>query len=74
MYMRKFPKIRFLEARLLFPSIKSPEKDTRQMDLGTAPDGSDTRQLEIQKRDTRHVEVQIHPARCFQLARDLHLT
>ena len=24
----------------LYPTIKSPEKDTRQMDLGNAPDGN----------------------------------
>ena len=59
---------------MAYPYIKSPEKDTRQMDLDNALDGSDTRQMEILKRDTRHVEVKIHPARCFQLARDLHWT
>ena len=62
------------EYKTIYPSIKSPEKDTRHMDLGNAPDGSYTRQLEILKRDTRLVEVKIHPARCFQLARDLHWT
>ena len=36
-----------------YPTIKSPEKDTRQLDLGNAQAGSDTRQLEILKRETR---------------------
>ena len=59
---------------MYYPTIKSPEKDTRQLDLGNAQDGSDTRQLEILKRDTRHAEVKIHPARCFQQAPDTHWT
>ena len=32
------------------PTIKSPKKDTRQMDFGTAPDGFLTRQMEILKK------------------------
>ena len=62
------------ETGLFFPTIKSPEKDTRQMDLGTAPDGFLTRQMEILKKDRAMWESKIHPARCFQLARDLHWT
>ena len=59
---------------VFYPTIKSPEKDTRQMDLGTAPDGFLTRQMEILKKDRAMWESKIHPARCFQLARDLHWT
>ena len=58
----------------VYPTIKSPKKDTRQMDLGTAPDGFLTRQMEILKKDRAMWESKIHPARCFQLARDLHWT
>ena len=58
----------------LNPTIKSPKKDTRQMDLGTAPDGFFTRQMEILKKDRATWNLKIHPARCFQLARDLHWT
>ena len=57
-----------------YPTIKSPKKDTRQMDFGTAPDGFLTRQMEILKKDRAMWESKIHPARCFQLARDLHWT
>ena len=49
------------------PTIKSPEKDTRQMDLGNAQDGNP-------KKSPRHAEVKIHPARCSQPARDVHWT
>ena len=59
---------------IFYPTIKSPKKDTRQMDLGTAPDGFFTRQMEILKKDRAMWESKIHPARCFQLARDLHWT
>ena len=44
------------------------------MDFGTAPDGFLTRQMEILKKDRAIWESKIHPARCFQLARDLHWT
>ena len=60
--------------KILLPTIKSPEKDTRQMDLSTAPDGFSTRQMEIQKKDRAIWKSKFHPARCFQLARDLHWT
>ena len=52
---------------IIYPTIKSPEKDTRQMDFGNAQDGNP-------KKRPRPAEVKIHPARCSQLARDLHWT